>query len=152
MANGQPFQECQWEIGPIEHALDPRLSASFWEDETGTKPAESIVSAGETFYVKVEWELAGHLKRHFCGKWRVKIDLESIGEAPEYTSPAVTIDMDPCKNDPYFHIFQLTAGTLQPHPDGTVYLVATTVRALDPCGGDGHIWGFCKGPSVYFVP
>ena len=152
MPNGTRFQECQWELGPIAHDLRLTLSASFWEDETGTKPAESIVSAGETYYVKVVWELTGHLKRHFCGKWQVKIDLESIGIADEYTSALYTIDMDPCKDDAYFKVFPLTSNTLKPHPGGTVYLVSSTLSSLDPCGDKGHIWGYCVGPSVMFVP
>jgi hypothetical protein len=82
----------------------------------------------------------------------VKIDLESIGIADEYTSDLIEIDMDPCKDDPYSHKFSLTAGTLNPHPGGTVYLVATTLSSLDPCDDPGHIWGYCEGPSVMFVP
>jgi hypothetical protein len=55
MPIGKPFQECQWELGPIADDLQLTLSASFWEDEASTVPAPSVVSAGETFYVKVEW-------------------------------------------------------------------------------------------------
>jgi hypothetical protein len=152
MPNGAPFQECHWELGPIAHDLNLTLSATFWEDETGTIPAPSVVSAGETYYVKVVWEITGHLKRHFCGKWKVKIDLESIGTPDEYTSPLFTIDMDPCKDDPYSKVFALTSGTLDPHPGGTVYLVSTTLSSEDPCGNAGHIWGYCIGPNVMFVP
>lgn len=150
--NGTPFQECQWELGPIAHDLALTLSASFWEDETGTVPAPSVVSASETYYVKIEWSLTGHLARHFCGKWLVKIDLESVGTADEYTSECVEIEMDPCQDVPYSHIFALTSGTLNPHECGTVYLVAATLSSLDPCGDPGHIWGYCEGPSVMFVP
>jgi hypothetical protein len=60
--------------------------------------------------------------------------------------------MEPCKDDAYSHTFELTSGLLNPHPGGTVYLVATTLSSLDPCGDPGHIWGYCKGPSVMFVP
>jgi hypothetical protein len=150
--NGVLFQECEWELGPIAHDLKLRLSASFWEDETGNVPAANIVSASETYFVRVTWELIGHLKRHFCGKWKVKIDLESIGKAEEYTSDCVEIEMEPCREDPYSYTFGLTAGDLKPHECGTVYVVAVTLSSLDPCGEDGHIWGYCKGPSVMFVP
>ena len=152
MPNGTPFQECQWELGPIAHDLSLTLSATFWEDETGTQPAASVVTAGETYFVKVVWQITGHLTRHFCGKWQVKIDLESIGTADEYTSDLYTIDMDPCGDGVYSKVFTVTSGTLKPHPGGTVYLVATTLSSLDPCGGKGHIWGYCEGPSVMFAP
>lgn len=152
MPNGTPFPVCQWELGPVTHDLAMKLSASFWEDEKGTIPAPSVVFASETYFVKIEWSLEGHLARHFCGKWQVKIDLESIGPAPEYSSPLEVIDMVPCKVDPYTHTFALTAGTLKPDPGGTVYLVVATLSSLDPCGDPGHIWGYCEGPSVMFVP
>ena len=152
MPNSTQFQECQVEFGPMAHDIMLTLSASFWEDETGTIPAPSVVSASETYYVKVEWEFTGHLKRHFCGKWRVKIDLESIGDADDYTSECIEIPMDPCKDEPYSKTFTLTSGILNPHDCGTVYLVAVTLSSLDPCGDPGHIWGYCKGPSVMFIP
>jgi hypothetical protein len=150
-SNGNQL-ECQYEIGPLATDLAVTLSATFWEDETGTTPAESVVSAGETFYVKVVWTLSGGLKRHFCGQWRVKIDLESIGDAGEYTSECRTIPMDPCRDEPYETVFRITSGTLTPHSCGTVYLLAVTLSSLDPCGNPGHIWGYCEGQSVMFVP
>jgi len=144
--------ECQTEIGPMAKDLAIKLGAGIWENETGTVPAESIVSASETYYVIVWWELVGGFKRHLCGKWQVKIDLESIGTAGEYTSDVRMIDMDPCKDGPFVQVFPLTPGTLTPHPAGTVYLVAVTLSSLDPCGDPGHIWGYCKGETVMFVP
>jgi hypothetical protein len=149
------FEECQFELGEMAHDLGLSISASYWENEISTISAPSTVSAVETFYVKVEWSLTGHLSRHFCGKWQVKIDFESIGTAQEYSSSLVTIDMDPClhgPNNPYSYTFTITSGTVKPAPGGTVYLVAVTISSLDPCGDPGHIWGFCKGPSVMFVP
>lgn len=150
--NGEQFEECQIEIGPLARDLAASLSASFWENETGTVPAESVVSASETLYVRVEWSLRGHVKRHLCGTWLVKIDLESIGDAGEYTSECREIEMDPCRDEPYTEVFPITSGKLRPHECGTVYLLAVTLSSLDPCGERGHIWGYCKGPSVMFVP
>jgi hypothetical protein len=152
MPDNKQVHECEWEIGPLVQDLKLRLWANYWEDETGTQPAKHIVSASEKFFVQVCWELLGNLKRHFCGIWRVKIDLESIGTAGEYSSECVKIDMDPCRNDPYCWTFEVDVTKLKPDECGTVYLVAVTLSSLDPCGGPGQIWGYCKGPSVMFVP
>jgi hypothetical protein len=151
------FEEIQVEIAPLAENLFLGFQAQFYEDELAEVPAESIVYSGETYYVKVDWWFYGNLAltRHFCGTWRVKIDLESVGVAPEYTSDVVEVDMDPCnmgtEENPYTHTFALTPGDVQPHEDGTVYLVAVTLATHDVCGDPGHIWGYGTGPSVMFV-
>jgi len=115
------------------------------------------VYTGETYYVRVQWWFEGNIAftRHFCGAWLIKIDLESIGTALEYSSDLVTIPMDPCKlgtaKNPYTYTFELTPGTVKPAKGGTVYLVAVTLSTLDVCGGAGHIWGYAEGPSVMFI-
>jgi hypothetical protein len=154
MSNVVPFEEVEYEIGPLAQDLKLLFKASLIEDQTGVVPAKSIVSPSEKCSVKVEWKLEGEFRRHLCGKWQVKIDLESIGEAPEYSSECVEIDMNPCMDEEewYEHTFPLDVKKLAPQKGGTVYLVDTTLSSLDPCGKIGHIWGFCKGPSVMFVP
>jgi hypothetical protein len=145
------------EIAPLLHSLSLKLTAEFYEDEKAEVPAPSIVYAEEAYYVKVKWWFEGHVgfARHFCGTWQVKIDLESIGKAEEYTSPLIEVPMDPCnfgtKEKPYEHIFELTPGLLKPSEGGSVYKVAVTLSSLDQCGDPGHIWGFVEGDSVMFV-
>jgi hypothetical protein len=140
------------EIGPMAQDLKLKMWARFWEDEESTVPAPNIVNASETYFVRVEWQLTGELARHFCGVWRVKIDLESIGAAEEYSSQCFDIPMDPCQEGPYSKVFRLNAGDLKPAACGTVYIVTTTLSSLDPCGKPGHLWGFTRGPTVMFVP
>jgi hypothetical protein len=84
--------------------------------------------------------------------WQVKVDLESIGTAKEYSSELYKIDMDPCKKEGYSHTFEIASNTLHPAEGGTVYLVAVTLSSLDPCGQPGHIWAYGTGVSVMFVP
>jgi hypothetical protein len=156
MAGGE-FEYTTVEIAPMAEGLKLKLGARFYEDELGEVPATSIVYSGEKYYVKVDWWFVGNLDitRHFCGQWQVKIDLESIGTAAEYSSDLFTITMDPCnfgfEKKPYTHTFELTPNTLKPAKGGTVYLVAVTLSTLDVCGGPGHIWGYATGPSVMFV-
>jgi hypothetical protein len=155
---GGMFPEVEVEIAPLAEDLQLKLQAWFSERELAEVPAPNIVYAGETYYVNVRWWWTGdsHLPRHFCGKWKVKIDLESIGTAKEYTSAVKEIEMEPCEKGvwprPYFHSFALTPGDVEPHEAGTVYLVSVTLATVDACGDPGHIWGYAKGPSVMFVP
>lgn len=132
------------------------LSLRFWvniyEEEDSQVPAKRIIWGKETYYAKANWKLNGKLARHIDGTWRVKIDLESIGKAKEYTSPKThIIPMVNCNQDEYSTTFALKPGDLNPHKDGTVYQPAVTLSTLDPCGGDGHIWAYVVGPNVMFI-
>ncbi len=146
------FPETRVEIAPLADDLVLTFAVGFFENEQATQPTKSIVYTGETYYVKLAWKLDGKLAAHFCGKWLVKVDLESIGTAGEYSSGCVEIPMDPCKTDEYSHTFEITPNTLQPASCGTVYLVAATLSSQDPCGKPGHIWAYGTGVSVMFVP
>jgi hypothetical protein len=146
------FPETEIEIAPLADDLKFVFSAGFYEDELATSPATSIVYSGEAYYVKLDWRLDGKLAPHFCGEWQVKIDLESIGTADEYSSELYTIGMDPCQKADYTHTFRITPDSLKPAKGGTVYLVAVTLSSLDPCGQPGHIWAYGTGVSVMFVP
>jgi hypothetical protein len=157
MANDTVFPEVAVEIAPLAEGLVLQFAAQWWEDEQATVPAPNIVYSDEKYYVELSWWFEGNLAltRHFCGWWQVKIDLESIGKAKEYSSQCVEVEMDPCykgtKENPYSYTFELTPGTVEPQECGTVYLVAVTLATLDVCRDPGHIWGYAKGPSVMFV-
>jgi hypothetical protein len=146
------------EIAPLAKECELKFSAAFEEEEEGAIPGTSIVYSGETYIIKVRWwfdKKGQAFARHLAGEWQVKIDLESIGEAKEYTSPLKKIKMDPCKSgtedNPYEADFKLEPNTVTPAEGGTVYLVAVTLSTLDQCGGPGHIWAYATGPSVMFV-
>ncbi|MEJ2599250.1 MAG: hypothetical protein P8Z00_13020 [Anaerolineales bacterium] len=146
------FPETEIEIAPLADDLKLTFKAEFFEDELAAVPATSIVYSGETYYIRLTWNLVGKLAAHFCGVWLVKIDLESIGKAPEYSSECVKVDMDPCRRDDYSYTFRITPDTIQPNECGTVYNVAATLSSEDPCGKPGHIWAYGTGVSVMFVP
>lgn len=142
---------CEEEIARLADDLKLTMRCVISEDEQALIPATRIVFGEEEYYVHVYWKLEGKLARHFCGAWQVKVDLESIGTADEYTSPLRTIEMDPCKDDEYHELFVLEPDDLNPHKGGTVYFPAVTLSTLDPCGDDGHMWGYCVGDSVMFT-
>lgn len=150
--NNNDYIECEEEIAALADDLVLRVRLLISEDEAAAVPARRIVFGEEVYYIHVYWSLTGRLARHFCGQWRVKVDLESIGTAQEYTSPMQVFDMDPCREEEYHAIFAIGPGDLDPHPGGTVYLPAATLSTLDPCGDDGHMWAYCEAPSVMFTP
>ena len=143
--------QCEEEIVGLANDLKLTMSVLISEDELAAIPADRIVFGAERYFVHVYWKLEGLLARHFCGSWKVKIDLESIGTAREYTSDVKTVPMEPCKEDEYHRVFTVMASDLDPHPAGTVYLPAVTLATEDPCGDPGHMWGYCEGPSVMFI-
>jgi hypothetical protein len=148
----KPFPVTEIEIAPLADDLKLEFYCGFYEDELATVPATSIVYSGETYYIVLTWKLKGKLASHFCGKWFAKVDLESIGKAPEYSSECKEFPMDPCKTDDYSCTFEISPGTIDPDKCGTVYLVAATLTSEDPCGKTGHIWAYGTGVNVMFVP
>ena len=157
MPNNNNLQhiQCEEEIARLADDLVLTVWSVIAEDEKAEKPATRIVFGEEEYYVHVFWKLTGKLARHFCGKWQVKVDLESIGTSKEYTSPLREIDMEPCRDyevaGPFHVKFTIGPDDLDPHPGGTVYLPAVTLSTLDPCGDSGHMWAYCEGPSVMFT-
>jgi hypothetical protein len=145
------FEGCEEEIAFLADDLRLTMLCGVSEDEKAKVPATRIVFGEEKYYVHVYWKLEGKLARHFCGYWRVKVDLESIGTAKEYTSECRDIKMDPCKEDWYSVVFEIGPEDLEPHECGTVYIPAVTLATLDPCGEAGHMWGYCQGSSVMFI-
>lgn len=152
MPKGEKTLECFEEISRFADDLVLKMRCVIHENEADDEPTTHIVVGEENFVVTVYWKLEGKLAHHFTGKWKVKIDLESIGTAPEYSSKPVEVEMKPCKTDEYQQKFILGPGDIQPDPGGTVYIPAVTLTAIDPCGGEGHMWGYCVGSSVMFTP
>jgi len=145
------FDTVVFEVAPLADDLKLIFNVNIYEDENATIPASHIVYSGETYYIILGWRLEGKLAPHFSGEWQVKVDLESIGVAKEYSSDLKTIKMDPCKTDWYYQVFPITPDTVQPAEGGTVYLIAVTLSSLDPCGQPGHIFAYAEGASVMFV-
>ena len=101
MSNGLKLVECEKEFAPLVETTKISLSATVYEE--GGTPPTTIIHEDQAWYAEVEWEMTGDLVRHFCGKWRVSINLESIGPFPEYAfpTPPAEVDMDPCGDGKY---------------------------------------------------
>ena len=153
MSNGLPLLDCSREFTPLVATTAINLKATVYE--VGGSAPTNIIRTDQAWYVDVEWELTGHLVRHFCGKWHVSVALESIGPGDEYQfpDPPAQIDMDPCGDGKYSYRINVAAGAVDARdPDGTLYLIAVTVGSSDLCGGAGHLYAYCHGEELHFVP
>lgn len=150
MSNGIVFPECSFEVSPIASRLEGTIKAAIYE-EGGVAPT-TIIQIDQNWYVDVEWTLTGHMRRHLCGQWCVKVHLESVGVGNEYSLPehCEYFPIDPCNNGVYTKRINIPAGTISASDCGKVYLVAVTLTSLDACCKPGHIAAYCKGPSLMF--
>ena len=149
------FSECEIEIASMAEDLRATLSVTFREAPDSDHPV-TILRSDQEGFVQVKWNLIGKLARHFCGEWCLCLYLESIGPARELKleENCARVKMDPCRdpNTPYTHTFRIPPGAVDAGECGTLYLVAITLGSFDPCGDPGHIFGYCRGPSLMFYP
>lgn len=153
MPNGLKLLDCEREFTPLVAATTIKLSATVYE-VGGTAPT-NIIHIDQDWYVEVEWELTGHLIRHFCGLWHLSVSLESIGPGKEYQfpDPPAKVQMDPCGDGKYKFRIDVKAGQVDARdPDGTLYIVAVTLGSTDPCEQAGHLYAYCTGEELHFVP
>jgi hypothetical protein len=151
MPNGVKLVECEKEFTPVVTTTTIKLAATVYE-AGGNTPA-SIIREDQAWYAIVEWEMTGDLIRHFCGKWKVSINLESIGPFPEYAFGPETEDMNPCGDGKYSKTINVPAGAVDHvDDDGTIYILGVTLGSIDPCGDAGHIYAHCTGGELQFVP
>ena len=150
---GEPFEPCVIEISPFADDLRVEMWASVFESPDSDTPT-TIVRSDQTWFVEVCWDLTGKLARHLCGKWCLCLLLESVGPGEDYGGDefCIEIDMDPCREDPYCHTFEISPDQIECRRCGSLYLVGITLVAIDPCGNPGHIAGYCRGPSVMCYP
>ena len=153
MANGVQLLDCSKEVTPIVATTRLNLSATVYE--VGGDAPTNIIHTDQDWYVDVEWSITGHLIRHFCGEWHVSVNLESVGPGSEYqipTPPAV-IPMDPCGDGKYRYRINVRAGQIDARDaDGTLYIIGVTLGSTDPCGKPGHLFAYCTGEELQFVP
>ena len=148
--NGVAFTECEFEVSPVACSLTGKIKAAVYE-EGGVQPT-TIIQLDQGWYVDVEWALYGHMRRHLCGKWCVKVHLESVGVGNEYSLPEHCdyFPIEPCNDGTYNKRIRFPAGTISASDCGKLYLLAVTLTSLDACEKPGHIAAYCKGPNLMF--
>jgi hypothetical protein len=156
----QKFGYCEFEIDPVDCSLSGYINASVYEGgpPEGKQDPTTIVSCNEDLYVKVEWQLYGHLVQHLCGYFCVCVYLESIGPGKDYSldcdntgQPCLDlIEMNPCGDGKYEAICRIPANSIDCGDCGRLYEIAVTLTSLNYCKKPGHIAAYCKGPCIMF--
>jgi hypothetical protein len=155
MANGNGLKllDCEREFTPLVASTTIKLSATVYE-VGGTGPT-NIIRTDQDWYVDVEWEITGHLIHHLCGTWHVSVVLESIGPGNEYQfpDPPDKVKMDPCGDGTFKHRINVRAGEVEARDvDGTLYIIGVTLGSTDACDKPGHVYAYCTGEELHFVP
>ena len=148
-----PLLDCEKQFTPLVATTTLNLKATVFE--VGGDAPTNIIHTDQAWYVEVEWEITGPLIRHFCGTWHVSVNLESIGPGSEYQfpEPPAQVPMNPCGDGKYKYTINVPANAVDARdPDGTLYIVGVTLGSTDPCGNAGHLFGYCTGEELHFVP
>ena len=150
MSNGSPLPlaVCEFEIVPVHEPLVGEIEAAIFE-LGGTDPT-AIIGSDQAWYVRVRWRLRGILKRHICGTWCICVYLERLGPGPDIRLECRDVPIDPCLPDREYYeaVFNVAPGSVAFDDCGTLYCVAVVLTSKDPCGGAGHISGFCREACV----
>ena len=93
-----------------------------------------IIDANLPWKVQVYWQLSGALSSMICGKWCVRLFLESLGEDAldrEFSRPL--IDLNPCGNGLYYTEFLIPGNEIKVEECGTPFQPTVTITYLTPC-------------------
>ena len=131
-----PFANPNFLYGNIETDLSSLLSGRVVammaeaDDFTPTR----IIDANLPWKVDVYWQLLGPLRSMICGKWCVRLFLESLGADGldrEFGRPL--IDLNPCGNGLYHTQFQIRGNEIKVEECGTPFQPCVTITYLTPC-------------------
>ena len=148
MSSPQPLAKCEFEILPVHERLTGEIEAAIFE--VGGVDPTAIIGSDQSWLVRVRWRLRGILKRHMCGTWCLCVYLERLGPGPDIRLECRDIAIDPCVSDDFWYeaTFNVAPGSVAFEDCGTLYCVAVVLTTKDPCGGAGHISGFCREACV----
>jgi len=113
-----------------------------------------IIDWSQSYYIIVCIVLGDNVRRHFCGKLCVDVDVDTCGPAPDIEFPEKYVVLDPCGDGHYLVEFELPPGTFtQDRPRcGRVYRLCVTVGSTDACDKPGLIWGHCDSLEIAVHP
>lgn len=153
MQVGRPSQESEFEITPYPLKLTGRIRSTVYE-VGGTEPT-GVIRTDQDWYVRVEWNLWGHLVHHLCGEFCICLYIECIGPGPEELVVCEYVKMDPCKPHHKWYSVDLRvpAGKIPGMDCGQVCCLAVTLTSILPCEPrrPGHIAAYTKGPCIMFA-
>lgn len=151
--------KCSIEIPPIFcDQLKAAMSVEVFENGPNAQEPTNIIRCEQSYDVKVCLEVSALFKRLYCGKWCIKIGVETCGAGVEFDLPVKYIDMTNCDITPDCVTFRVDGSELCRDWDidrecGKVFHLCVTAVALDSCSDPKPlgIAGFCKaGPFMVY--
>lgn len=144
--------EFQTPFPPKHPYLNGRIAARILD--TGIAP-NTIIKVGDDWYVDLYWSLCGKLQSLICGKWCIRLHLESMGKGKEFDFPldghGIEKKVDPCGHG-YYHLrVKVPAGTIKAKHCGIHYTLVVSVGFHDYCGQPAEISGFVTVPMLQFI-
>jgi len=120
----------------LEPALSGFISANIHDEVEPYSRYVSIIEANDYWYVTANWSLNGSVRKMICGKWCVRLFLESLGPDNldlELTNDEGLIPLDPCGNGEYTAHFNVKPGTVRAEHCGTPFQPVLSVSYLTNC-------------------
>jgi len=131
-----PFSNPNFTYGNIETDLSSLLTGrvvALMAEADDFVPTR-IIDANLPWKVVVYWQLSGALRPMICGKWCVRLFLESLGADGldrEFSRPL--IDLNPCGNGLYYTEFLINGNEIKVEECGTPFQPVVTITYLTPC-------------------
>ena len=149
-------------IEVFNRSVPGQVKIWYWVSETDVTTDQpnpdpvSIIAWDQPFNVHYKIQLTDALRRHFCGKLCVDVDIDTCGPSPDYEFDELEFVLDPCGSGIYEGKFVIPANTLKPKEGkarcGRVYRLCITVGSHDACGKPGLIWGHCDEVTIAVHP
>src|SRR5260221_1713418 len=135
---GDPYNDPTFKHGYFEtdlpkHYLSGRIVARVRESDG--ELAARIIDANEPWAVDVYWELSGVLVPMICGKWCIRVFLESLGadSLDKELKYARLIDLHPCQGGKYEAHFYVPANFVKVEECGTPFEAVVGLTYLTNC-------------------
>jgi hypothetical protein len=155
-----------WIFGNMETDIPPSTLNAYIVarmGETNPDPGAGnsrIIDSNEAWQAEVYWLITGNLRHLLCGKWCVRLFLETFGKNDidlELDCDQGLIDFDPAGNGLYHATFTCKGGEVKPEHAGTPFQPVVTVTSLTsymrrPGLDPRDEKSYYTGPITGFVP
>jgi len=117
-----------------------------------------VIAWNQEYQVVVDITLADAVRRHFCARLCVDLDVDTCGPSPDLEFPEEYIDISPTDADgKYQVVFRLRPDTFKPDERyqqrcGRVYRLCITVGSTDLNGNPGLLWAHCAALDIMVHP
>jgi hypothetical protein len=130
--NDPTFKHGYFETDLPKHYLSGRIVARVREADG--EVAARIIDANEPWAVDVYWELSGNLVPMICGKWCVRVFLESLGaDSLDKELNHRLIELHPCQGGKYEAHFYVPKNFLRVEECGTPFEAVVGLTYLTNC-------------------